>query len=94
MVNLIKNILVTGFVIIYKGTNWRRYNLLLVCKKHIKEGLQYLNAPHIVTIKDENFKGCCVFCNQRAEYKLFYSIPISKSHRIQVQEMIQKTNLN
>ncbi|WP_129076358.1 hypothetical protein [Anaerobacillus alkaliphilus] len=64
--------------------------MLLVCKAHIKQGLQYLNTPHIVPIKEENFKGCCVFCQQIAEYKLFYSIPIPKSHRLKVQEMIQR----
>ncbi len=67
--------------------------MLLVCKDHIKQGLQYLNAPHIVPIKDENFKGCCVFCEQRAQFKLFYSIPISKSHRINIQEKMKKGDL-
>ncbi len=67
--------------------------MLLVCKSHITQGLQYLQAPHIIPIKDENFKGCCVFCESKADYKLFYSVPISKSHRLQVQELIQKKNV-
>ena len=63
--------------------------MLLVCKDHIKQGLQYLHTPHIIKIKDKNFKGSCVFCEKKADFKLFYSIPVSKSHRLIVQEQIQ-----
>lgn len=64
--------------------------MLLVCDKHIKQGLQYLNTPHILHIEDENFIGCCVFCDRKATYKLFYSIPVSKTHRMNVQDLIMK----
>ena len=67
--------------------------MLLVCKNHIKQGIQYLNTPHIISIKDKNFEGCCVFCDEIANYKLFYSVPVSKSHRITIKEMIQRNNL-
>ncbi|OIJ18737.1 hypothetical protein BKP45_15750 [Anaerobacillus alkalidiazotrophicus] len=67
--------------------------MIVVCKNHIKDGLQYLQAPHIISIKDNNFKGCCVFCENLAEYKLFYSVPVSRSHRMYVQEMIQKQKI-
>ncbi|OIJ19046.1 hypothetical protein BKP45_14420 [Anaerobacillus alkalidiazotrophicus] len=63
--------------------------MLLVCKNHIKQGLQYLNAPHIVPIKDKNFQGCCVFCEKKAEFKLFYSVPIAKIHRMNILEKIK-----
>lgn len=67
--------------------------MLLVCKNHIKQGLQYLDAPHIVSIKEKNLKCCCVFCNERAEFKFFYSIPISRRNRINIQEMIKQHEL-
>ena len=63
-------------------------SLLLVCKNHIKQGIEYLHTPHIIPIKDLNFKGTCVFCEKKAEYKLFYSVPVSKHHRIKVQQLI------
>ncbi|MCT8138956.1 hypothetical protein H1D32_15290 [Anaerobacillus sp. CMMVII] len=68
--------------------------MLLVCKCHIKEGLHFLQAPHIAAIKEKNFKGICVFCERLAEYKFFYSVPTPKSHRVKVKEMIQKQKEN
>lgn len=64
--------------------------MLLVCKKHIKSGIRCLNIPHIAKIEDNKFQGRCVFCNNSATYKLFYSIPISKSHRISIQESLKQ----
>jgi len=64
--------------------------MLLVCRSHIKNGLIYLDTPHISRIKNLSFQGRCVFCQDFAQYKLFYSVPVTKSHRISVQQNLNQ----
>ncbi|WP_159434182.1 hypothetical protein [Domibacillus mangrovi] len=47
--------------------------MVIVCQKHGKEGLKHLHTPHVEKMK--KCKGTCQFCNQKAEIKMFDSIP-------------------
>ena len=54
--------------------------MLTVCPKHVKEGINGLITPHVKKIE----AGCtysCLFCHQKAEIQIFYSIPFSKIHK-------------
>jgi nitrate reductase cytochrome c-type subunit len=64
--------------------------LLLVCRSHIKNGIKCLHTPHIAHIGDKTFVGSCVFCHNTAEYRLFYSVPISQSHRMSIKESLMQ----
>ncbi|AZV43844.1 hypothetical protein BAOM_3235 [Peribacillus asahii] len=47
--------------------------MLMVCHKHVKEGLKRLTIPHVKKIKDCHCS--CLYCNRKAEIKIFYSMP-------------------
>lgn len=54
--------------------------MLTVCSKHVKEGIKGLIIPHVKKIEDD-YTYSCLFCKQKAEIQIFYSIPFSKVHR-------------
>jgi len=53
--------------------------MLVVCPRHVKDGLRNLDAPHVKKIK--NYKCTCSFCNQKAVIKIFYSFPYFMGRR-------------
>ncbi|MDQ0247350.1 hypothetical protein J2S09_004999 [Bacillus fengqiuensis] len=64
--------------------------MLTVCPKHVKEGINGLIIPHVKKVTD-GYTYSCLFCNQKAEIQIFYSIPFSKLHR---KNKNNSTNLN
>lgn len=47
---------------------------MIVCTKHVKEGLEVIHLPHIHLISYENKRNRnyeCQVCSQKADYKLF-----------------------
>ena len=55
------------------------YIMLTVCDKHIKAALGLLNVPHIQKLNRKYCKRSCIFCDESAQYKLFYSLSIETS---------------
>jgi len=43
---------------------------VLVCKEHVKKGLQLLPVPHVTEIQGDT-KESCEFCDKKAEIKLY-----------------------
>jgi hypothetical protein len=66
--------------------------MILVCSSHVKDGIELLSTPHVVKIKEENFKGGCVYCYSIAKYKLFYSVPLSKAYILEVKSRLKEKN--
>lgn len=54
--------------------------MLIVCQKHVKEGINGFNIPHVKKIQDD-YEYPCLFCNQKAEVQIFYALPVSKVHK-------------
>ncbi|WP_368503399.1 hypothetical protein AB3N04_14385 [Alkalihalophilus sp. As8PL] len=58
--------------------------MVAVCPKHVKEGLDVLEVPHVYKIderKEKQKKTCkCQYCHLKADYKLenFSAYPPSK----------------
>ncbi|MBP2258423.1 hypothetical protein J2Z81_002406 [Virgibacillus campisalis] len=48
--------------------------MVLVCTKHVKEGLKFIHLPHIYPLSSEDKTSenvNCLICGHQAEYKLF-----------------------
>jgi hypothetical protein len=49
--------------------------MIFACKKHVKEGLNIMDLPHIHTINENDSlfvqNACCHVCGMKANYKLF-----------------------
>jgi hypothetical protein len=56
--------------------------MIIVCKNHIKEGVILLNVPHIQKLPQKYWEHTCIFCDEPAHFKLFYSIPIIEKNLI------------
>jgi len=52
--------------------------MMIVCSRHVKNGLKVLNVPHIKKLNAKNKKKSCFFCDELAEYCLFYDLPFEK----------------
>jgi hypothetical protein len=55
--------------------------MIIVCSKHVKEGLEIIHLPHIHFISNEdkefgNYR--CHICCEKADYKLFNFFPQKK----------------
>jgi len=48
--------------------------MLLVCEKHVKNGLHLLHVPHVQKLSHMDVQHYCIFCYKPAVFKLFYSI--------------------
>jgi len=55
--------------------------MITVCKKHIKNGINLLNTPHVQKLSQKYWEHGCIFCDEPAHFKLFYSTPYSTSYR-------------
>lgn len=55
--------------------------MITVCQKHIKNGINLLNAPHVQKLSQKYWEHECIFCSEPAHFKLFYSTPYSASYR-------------
>ncbi|WP_227939220.1 hypothetical protein [Alkalihalobacillus deserti] len=52
--------------------------MIIVCTKHVKEGLKVIHLPHIHLISNQEKRfgnDKCQICNQKADYKLFNYFP-------------------
>ncbi|OLO42190.1 hypothetical protein BTR23_02920 [Alkalihalophilus pseudofirmus] len=52
--------------------------MVSVCPRHIKNGLDVLDIPHVTKIsnEEERSKTCkCAFCHLDADYKLHNDLP-------------------
>jgi predicted nucleotide-binding protein (sugar kinase/HSP70/actin superfamily) len=48
--------------------------MIVVCKKHVNNGLKMIFLPHVQSISDENkLTGnfICEICSQKADFKLY-----------------------
>ncbi|MEI2357804.1 hypothetical protein [Mesobacillus zeae] len=48
--------------------------MILVCSKHVKNGLKMIDLPHVHSITEQSSPGCgqqCEVCRQKPDYKLF-----------------------
>jgi hypothetical protein len=51
--------------------------MLVVCKKHVKEGITCFDVPHVKKISDS--KLTCLFCKEEANIEVFYLISFSEN---------------
>ncbi|MDQ1002230.1 hypothetical protein QFZ28_002630 [Neobacillus niacini] len=67
--------------------------MLIVCEKHVTNGVKEIDAPHVQRIINLKDKGC-LFCNQKASYKIFEILDINPTlrNRLKVQKMLQFAN--
>jgi len=56
--------------------------MITVCENHIKKGIILLNVPHVQKLSHKYWEHTCVFCNEPAHFKLFYSIPTIEKNLI------------
>ncbi|MDR7246504.1 hypothetical protein J2W47_005648 [Priestia megaterium] len=49
--------------------------MIIVCERHTKRGLSLFDAPHVETIEHKYSKRKCIFCENVAKFKLFYTTP-------------------
>ncbi|WP_071458880.1 hypothetical protein [Bacillus massilinigeriensis] len=55
--------------------------MILVCSKHVKNGLKMIDLPHVRSLSDQDSQGCsrkCEVCRQKPDYKLFNATPQRK----------------
>jgi len=57
--------------------------MILVCKNHVTDGLKETSAPHIEKVPPENHSSC-VYCTEKAIYRLFYFSEISAKENSKV----------
>ncbi|MFC0471258.1 hypothetical protein ACFFHM_12370 [Halalkalibacter kiskunsagensis] len=43
--------------------------MILVCQKHVHDGIKMLKVPHI---RKASFESPCRFCNQEARFEIYY----------------------
>lgn len=48
--------------------------MIFICKNHVKKGVTQLNVPHIKKVVEAHSESC-IFCDEKASYKLYYSVP-------------------
>lgn len=67
--------------------------MLYVCERHVITGVKEIEAPHVLQISNLNGKGC-LFCNQKARYKVFeiFDIEPTSCYRLNGQTMYQSAN--
>lgn len=59
--------------------------MLLVCNKHVKEGLKHFEVPHVKKVENHHFP--CSFCKKEAEIKIYRPFP-PKKRRVKVMPSI------
>ncbi|MEW9669893.1 hypothetical protein [Ammoniphilus sp. 3BR4] len=64
-------------VLMVGGITWGIEKRMFVCKDHVTEGLKVIYTPHIKKITDKE-RGLCRFCEEKAQFKLFHFISLSK----------------
>lgn len=67
-------------LLIVGGITWGIEKRMFVCKDHVTEGLKVIYTPHIkkITYKE---RGSCRFCEEKAQFKLFHFISLSKQDK-------------
>lgn len=54
---------------------------VFVCKQHVTQGLKVTDTPHVQKVSLET-KYNCIFCHQKAQFKLFYDRSIKQKEAI------------
>lgn len=55
--------------------------MVAVCQKHVKDGLNTLDIPHVAKLTDNQEQSItckCAFCHLSADYRLFNERPYKK----------------